>query len=124
MYQSPLNLGSYVDTLPTLTGCLNGRYSGFTVDGTFSQYVVSWVTHVTPIPDQLSSAEYEPPAQVRATRSASARGASAQSSKSKGTSSASATRKRGREQSAEEDEEEGDEDCATRVGRVSSTRAK
>lgn len=38
-------------------GCLNGRYSGFTVDGTFSQYVVSWVTHVTPIPDELSSAE-------------------------------------------------------------------
>lgn len=37
--------------------CLNGRYSGFTVDGTFSQYVVSWVTHVTPIPEALSSAE-------------------------------------------------------------------
>ena len=39
------------------TGCLHGQYSGFTVDGTFSQYVVSWVTHVTPIPDSLSSAE-------------------------------------------------------------------
>ncbi|KAI0737890.1 GroES-like protein [Daedaleopsis nitida] len=37
--------------------CLNGQYSGFTVDGTFSQYVVSWVTHVTPIPEKLSSAE-------------------------------------------------------------------
>ncbi|KAI0806856.1 GroES-like protein [Fomes fomentarius] len=37
--------------------CLHGQYSGFTVDGTFSQYVVSWVTHVTPIPDQLPSAE-------------------------------------------------------------------
>ncbi|KAI0819392.1 GroES-like protein [Trametes gibbosa] len=37
--------------------CLNGKYSGFTVDGTFSQYVVSWVTHVTPIPDALDSAE-------------------------------------------------------------------
>ncbi|KAI0642618.1 GroES-like protein [Trametes meyenii] len=37
--------------------CLKGQYSGFTVDGTFSQYVVSWVTHVTPIPDNLSSAE-------------------------------------------------------------------
>ena len=36
---------------------MNGRYSGFTVDGTFSQFVVSWVTHVTPIPEQLSSAE-------------------------------------------------------------------
>ena len=40
-----------------VAGCLNGRYSGFTVDGTFSQFVVSWVTHVTPIPEQLSSAE-------------------------------------------------------------------
>ncbi|RPD75485.1 GroES-like protein [Lentinus tigrinus ALCF2SS1-7] len=37
--------------------CLNGKYSGFTVDGTFSQYVVSWVTHVSPIPENLSSAE-------------------------------------------------------------------
>ncbi|EJF57406.1 GroES-like protein [Dichomitus squalens] len=37
--------------------CLNGRYSGFTVDGTFSQYVVSWVTHVTPIPESLQSAD-------------------------------------------------------------------
>ena len=36
---------------------MNAKLSGFTVDGTFSQYVVSWVTHVTPIPDQLSSAE-------------------------------------------------------------------
>lgn len=40
-----------------ITGCLNGKYSGFTVDGTFSQYVVSWVTHVTPIPENLDSAE-------------------------------------------------------------------
>ena len=39
------------------TGCLNGKLSGFTVDGTFSQYVVSWVTHVTPIPEALGSAE-------------------------------------------------------------------
>ncbi|OBZ67579.1 Alcohol dehydrogenase 1 [Grifola frondosa] len=37
--------------------CLNGRYSGFSVDGTFSQYVVSWVSHVTPIPEGISSAE-------------------------------------------------------------------
>ncbi|KAH9939548.1 GroES-like protein [Amylocystis lapponica] len=37
--------------------CLNGQYSGFTVDGTFSQYVVSYVSHVTPIPDGLDSAE-------------------------------------------------------------------
>lgn len=41
----------------SLAGCLNGRYSGFTVDGTFSQYVVSWVTHVTPIPESLQSAD-------------------------------------------------------------------
>ena len=41
----------------SLPGCLNARNSGFSVDGTFSQYVVSWVTHVTPIPDNLSSAE-------------------------------------------------------------------
>ncbi|KAI0764618.1 GroES-like protein [Trametes elegans] len=37
--------------------CLNGKYSGFTVDGTFSQYVVSYVSHVTPIPDGIESAE-------------------------------------------------------------------
>ena len=38
-------------------GCYNNKLSGFTVDGTFAQYVVSWVTHVTPIPDELDSAE-------------------------------------------------------------------
>ena len=37
--------------------CAKGRYSGFTVDGTFSQYVLSWVRHVTPIPDNLDSYE-------------------------------------------------------------------
>ncbi|KAL6306584.1 GroES-like protein [Sparassis latifolia] len=37
--------------------CLNGQYSGFTVDGTYSQYVTSWVRHVTPIPEGISSAE-------------------------------------------------------------------
>ncbi|KIP06462.1 hypothetical protein PHLGIDRAFT_128263 [Phlebiopsis gigantea 11061_1 CR5-6] len=37
--------------------CLKGRYSGFTVDGTFSQYVLSYVRHVTPIPENLGSAE-------------------------------------------------------------------
>lgn len=45
------------DVICALIGCLNGKYSGFTVDGTFSQYVVSWVTHVTPIPENLDSAE-------------------------------------------------------------------
>ncbi|CAL1699240.1 unnamed protein product [Somion occarium] len=37
--------------------CVKGKYSGFSVDGTFSQYVVSWVSHVTPIPANLDSAE-------------------------------------------------------------------
>ncbi|KAI0792334.1 GroES-like protein [Abortiporus biennis] len=37
--------------------CPKGKYSGFTVDGTFSQYVVSWVSHVTPIPENLESSE-------------------------------------------------------------------
>ncbi|KAF8649585.1 hypothetical protein AX16_005676 [Volvariella volvacea WC 439] len=33
--------------------CYNAKLSGFTVDGTFSEYVVSWVHHVTPIPDGI-----------------------------------------------------------------------
>ncbi|KAI0078291.1 GroES-like protein [Panus rudis PR-1116 ss-1] len=37
--------------------CEKGKYSGFSVDGTFSQYVVSYVSHVTPIPDGLASEE-------------------------------------------------------------------
>ncbi|TCD70709.1 alcohol dehydrogenase [Steccherinum ochraceum] len=37
--------------------CYHGQYSGFTVDGTFSQYVVSWTSHVTPIPEGLASTE-------------------------------------------------------------------
>ncbi|KAI0346664.1 GroES-like protein [Trametopsis cervina] len=37
--------------------CLKARYSGFSVDGTFSQYVLSWTRHVTPIPEGLDSAE-------------------------------------------------------------------
>ncbi|EMD35531.1 hypothetical protein CERSUDRAFT_85490 [Gelatoporia subvermispora B] len=37
--------------------CEKGKYSGFTVDGTFSQYVVSYVNHVTPIPSSLPSDE-------------------------------------------------------------------
>ncbi|KAF8637831.1 hypothetical protein AX17_002461 [Amanita inopinata Kibby_2008] len=35
--------------------CVRAKISGFTVDGTFSEYVVSWVHHVTPIPDNLES---------------------------------------------------------------------
>ena len=37
--------------------CLSNKLSGFTVDGTFSQYVVSYVNHVTPIPKDLESKE-------------------------------------------------------------------
>ncbi|EJD02297.1 mannitol-1-phosphate dehydrogenase [Fomitiporia mediterranea MF3/22] len=36
--------------------CVNAQLSGYTVDGTFSQYVVSFVHHVTPIPKNLDSA--------------------------------------------------------------------
>ncbi|KAJ7352250.1 chaperonin 10-like protein [Mycena albidolilacea] len=35
--------------------CLEAKLSGFTVDGTFQQYVVSYVNHVTPIPDGFDS---------------------------------------------------------------------
>ncbi|KAJ7116617.1 chaperonin 10-like protein [Mycena epipterygia] len=35
--------------------CLDAKLSGFTVDGTFQQYVVSYVNHVTPIPDGFDS---------------------------------------------------------------------
>ncbi|KAM6503577.1 GroES (chaperonin 10)-like protein [Amanita muscaria] len=37
--------------------CVKAKLSGFTVDGTFAEYVVSWVQHVTPIPDNLDSLE-------------------------------------------------------------------
>ncbi|GJE85047.1 GroES-like protein [Phanerochaete sordida] len=37
--------------------CTKGTYSGFTVDGTFSQHVLSYVRHVTPIPENMDSAE-------------------------------------------------------------------
>ncbi|KAF9009952.1 mannitol-1-phosphate dehydrogenase MPDH1 [Cyathus striatus] len=36
--------------------CYNVKLSGYTVDGTFSQYVVSYVQSVTPIPENLDSA--------------------------------------------------------------------
>jgi alcohol dehydrogenase, propanol-preferring len=35
--------------------CPEAKLSGFTVDGTFSQYVVSYVDHVSPIPEGLPS---------------------------------------------------------------------
>ncbi|KAH7923073.1 GroES-like protein [Leucogyrophana mollusca] len=35
--------------------CPKAKLSGFNVDGTFAQYAVSYVHHVTPIPDSLES---------------------------------------------------------------------
>ncbi|KAJ7152779.1 chaperonin 10-like protein [Mycena filopes] len=35
--------------------CLEAKLSGFSVDGTFQQYVVSYVNHVTPIPEGFDS---------------------------------------------------------------------
>jgi propanol-preferring alcohol dehydrogenase len=35
--------------------CDNAQLSGFTVDGTFQEYAVSYVRHVTPIPEGLDS---------------------------------------------------------------------
>ncbi|KAF8155717.1 mannitol-1-phosphate dehydrogenase [Crassisporium funariophilum] len=35
--------------------CENAKLSGYTVDGTFQQYLVSYVNSVTPIPDNLDS---------------------------------------------------------------------
>jgi len=40
--------------------CPNAKLSGFNVDGTFAQYVVSYVHHVTPIPDGIESADAAP----------------------------------------------------------------
>jgi len=37
--------------------CAKAKNSGFSVDGTFSEYVVSWVNHVSPIPKNLNSAD-------------------------------------------------------------------
>jgi propanol-preferring alcohol dehydrogenase len=37
--------------------CVSVKNSGFSVNGTFSEYVVSWVNHVTPIPEGLPSAD-------------------------------------------------------------------
>lgn len=36
------------------SSCESAECSGFSVDGTFQQYCVSWADHVTPIPDGLS----------------------------------------------------------------------
>ncbi|PNS15679.1 Alcohol dehydrogenase 3, mitochondrial [Sphaceloma murrayae] len=40
--------------------CFNQKISGYLTPGTFQQYVVSQATYVTPIPDNLSSAEAAP----------------------------------------------------------------
>jgi len=37
--------------------CVSAKNSGFSVNGTFSEYVVSWVNHVTPIPEGLPSSD-------------------------------------------------------------------
>ena len=38
-----------------MLACPKAEFSGYTVDGAFSEYVVSWVHHVTPIPDSIKS---------------------------------------------------------------------
>ncbi|KIM61842.1 hypothetical protein SCLCIDRAFT_1215659 [Scleroderma citrinum Foug A] len=41
-------------------GCASTAIHGFTVDGTFAEYAVSWTNYVTPIPDSLDSATAAP----------------------------------------------------------------
>ncbi|KAH7923400.1 GroES-like protein [Leucogyrophana mollusca] len=38
------------------SSCKRQKVHGYTVDGTFAEYVVAWVDYVTPIPDTLDSA--------------------------------------------------------------------
>ena len=52
-----LILSYLISARALLAGCPNQQLSGFTTDGTFQQYVVSWVSHVTPIPEKLDSFE-------------------------------------------------------------------
>jgi propanol-preferring alcohol dehydrogenase len=40
--------------------CFNQKVSGYDVDGTFQQYVLSPADYLTPIPDGLDSAEAAP----------------------------------------------------------------
>ncbi|KAJ3868793.1 MAG: chaperonin 10-like protein [Lentinula lateritia] len=68
---SPVKLGDRVGIKWLADSCLNcedcrkgreqnckeAKLSGFTVDGTFQEYVVSFVNHVTPIPDNIPSDE-------------------------------------------------------------------
>ncbi|KAG7094309.1 hypothetical protein E1B28_007911 [Marasmius oreades] len=67
--RSPVKLGDRVGIKWLADSCLNcehcrkgreqncpeAKLSGFTVDGTFQEYVVSYVNHVTPIPDGFPS---------------------------------------------------------------------
>ncbi|WWD19308.1 hypothetical protein CI109_103766 [Kwoniella shandongensis] len=67
---SPVKLGDRVGIKWMADSCLNCEFcrrgfemncpevklSGYTVDGTFSEYVVSYTNHVTPIPKELDSA--------------------------------------------------------------------
>jgi propanol-preferring alcohol dehydrogenase len=71
---SPINIGDRVGIKWLADSCLNcencrkgreqncsdAKLSGFNVDGTFSQYVVSYIHHVTPIPDGMDSADAAP----------------------------------------------------------------
>ncbi|KAJ4482227.1 chaperonin 10-like protein [Lentinula aciculospora] len=68
---SPVKLGDRVGIKWLADSCLNcedcrkgreqncskAKLSGFTVDGTFQEYVVSFVNHVTPIPEAIPSDE-------------------------------------------------------------------
>ena len=53
IYVSPVL--SVLCLLSCVLVCGKGEYSGFTVDGTFSEYVKSYIRHVSPIPEGLSS---------------------------------------------------------------------
>ncbi|KAH7100990.1 GroES-like protein [Auriculariales sp. MPI-PUGE-AT-0066] len=57
--QSPVKIGDRCEFCRKglEQNCPAARLSGFTVDGTFQQYVVSYVNHVTPIPDGYDSFE-------------------------------------------------------------------
>jgi len=66
---SPVNIGDRVGIKWLADSCLDceqcrkgleqccdkAKLSGFTIDGTFAEYVVSYVRHVTPIPEGLDS---------------------------------------------------------------------
>ena len=56
----PVEIKTIDAILPPFAACPDAKLSGFNVDGTFSEYVLSWVHHVTPIPDNLSSVAAAP----------------------------------------------------------------